>query len=541
MMLKLKPFTTITLCGGLLIGVMLPLGSAMAHEEFSGDGKFKAIKVVNQWLNSLGGIEQIAGLKNQKISSTIQRWEPEQTFRPGAPALHVATIERSVTQQFAEHQSIAELKLSSLYPTISEFEFREIINQDQGYIDGIDGIFSGPRAAMLSTRLATRQKHYFMTSTLALARYTLEHMDSIRYAGKGKIEDRKHHVISFDIWNQRIDLFIDVKTFQLRKVQTLEADSVYGDASWEVAFQDWASVAGIILPYNVEHFFNGIKIAQEQRHNIVLDVTIDNAMFVVPPDLRRPLDEEDYAWGIRSSQFFARTLAFGIPFDINQGRPELVDIQEIADKVFHVRGPTHNSLIIEMADYLVLVDPVLYEHRSQAIIDKVKQLWPAKKITYVIASHFHADHIGGIRAYGALGATLIVGPESKDHYAAIFKAQHTVTVDAYQQRPVDVKIIEIDEDFVLSDGSRRVRLLNIDNRHAMGLLVPYVEDVKMIFTSDLYNPGIFASPIPALFSYWTMDLADALQDIDLPIDAIAGAHGGVSSFQQFLDDVELLR
>jgi glyoxylase-like metal-dependent hydrolase (beta-lactamase superfamily II) len=96
--------------------------------------------------------------------------------------------------------------------------------------------------------------------------------------------------------------------------------------------------------------------------------------------------------------------AFGIPhYDINH----FANFTEMVPGVYHVTGSTHHSLVIEMKDHIVILEPPLYEERSQAVINEISKKWPDKPIRYIVATHTHDDHIGGLRAYAAEGATII--------------------------------------------------------------------------------------------------------------------------------------
>lgn len=149
------------------------------------------------------------------------------------------------------------------------------------------------------------------------------------------------------------------------------------------------------------------------------------------------------------------------------------------------------------------------------------------------------DHIGGVRGYIADGADLIVGDGTEEHYESIFKSHHRIYPDAYSENPRDVAIHELDndEESTISDGIRKVHLVPIANQHAVGMLAPYIEDAKMLFVSDLYNPGLFPGEIQPNFSFWARDLYDDLQTKNLDVQWLVGAHGGVVRYDVFEQQV----
>ena len=102
-----------------------------------------------------------------------------------------------------------------------------------------------------------------------------------------------------------------------------------------------------------------------------------------------------------------------------------------------------------------------------------------------------------------------------------------------------IKTIKTDEDFVITDGIRKVRIFEVENRHSTGMLLAFVEDANLVFVSDLYNPEFFPMSVPQQFLSWSVDLLNALQQSPLDIHGIVGGHGGVSSYDEFVDQIDL--
>jgi hypothetical protein len=87
--------------------------------------------------------------------------------------------------------------------------------------------------------------------------------------------------------------------------------------------------------------------------------------------------------------------------------PTPVKTEKVADGVWYITGGSHHSVLIEMKDYLVVVEGPQGDQRSMAVIAEVKKLVPNKPIKYLVNSHHHFDHSGGVRAYAAEGATIV--------------------------------------------------------------------------------------------------------------------------------------
>ena len=53
------------------------------------------------------------------------------------------------------------------------------------------------------------------------------------------------------------------------------------------------------------------------------------------------------------------------------------------------------------------------EARSIAVLAEIHTLVPGKPIKYAVNTHHHFDHLGGVRAYAAEGATVISAKAGK--------------------------------------------------------------------------------------------------------------------------------
>ena len=91
------------------------------------------------------------------------------------------------------------------------------------------------------------------------------------------------------------------------------------------------------------------------------------------------------------------------------------------------------SVIIEMRDDLVVVEAPLYEGRSQAVIKTIKERFPNKPIRYIIPTHAHIDHSGGIRYYMAERAIVVASLIATEFYARVAWALHTLRSDSLEK------------------------------------------------------------------------------------------------------------
>jgi glyoxylase-like metal-dependent hydrolase (beta-lactamase superfamily II) len=196
--------------------------------------------------------------------------------------------------------------------------------------------------------------------------------------------------------------------------------------------------------------------------------------------------------------------------------------------VQQVQGGSHNSLIVELNDHLVVFDAPIHEGQSRFTIDAAKAKYPGKPIRYLVLTHHHNDHTGGARTYVAEGATVIVPAPDKEFFEAVFSAPHKVSPDELEKNPRPATIIEVQDRLTLSDETGDIRLYNIPNPHALGMLVIHVTRADLMWVADQYAPGRDSTASPGAAS-----LYQALMRLGVRPARFAGGHGSSASWQEF--------
>ena len=109
--------------------------------------------------------------------------------------------------------------------------------------------------------------------------------------------------------------------------------------------------------------------------------------------------------------------------------PVRAESEVLAPGVFYIAGGSHHSVAINQADHIVVVEGPQHEERSLAVIAKVKELIPGKPIRYLINSHVHFDHSGGLRTYVDEGATIVTHALNRPYYETAWAAPRTLVPD----------------------------------------------------------------------------------------------------------------
>ena len=88
-----------------------------------------------------------------------------------------------------------------------------------------------------------------------------------------------------------------------------------------------------------------------------------------------------------------------------------------------------------MKDHIVLLEAPQSEMVTTSIIAEVKKAIPNKPIKFVVNTHTHSDHSGGLRAAAAEGAIIITHESNKPLYEKWF-SESSHSTDARQAVPV---------------------------------------------------------------------------------------------------------
>ena len=133
---------------------------------------------------------------------------------------------------------------------------------------------------------------------------------------------------------------------------------------------------------------------------------------------------------------------------------------EVAPGVWRIAGESHHSIAVEFRDFITVVEAPQDERRSLEVMAEVHRLIPNKPIQYVVNTHYHFDHSGGLRTYVAHGATVVTHAGNRPFYEDVFfyPAPRTLEPDLlstrypwFRQNRLD-SIEGVTQKYVISDG-----------------------------------------------------------------------------------------
>jgi glyoxylase-like metal-dependent hydrolase (beta-lactamase superfamily II) len=346
---------------------------------------------------------------------------------------------------------------------------------------------------------------------------------SVDAAGSQKLGAQSLPAVSFADGGTTFLILFDRKTHLPAAIRTRDDDNIHGDSNYDLVLADWKAVNGAQIAESLSYRIGDVEVAKLNYSDVSANPAIAADTFAVPDSVKaaaKPVATSNvpYQWVMRRLFLTRFNDSDNIIFP-NGGGLKLV---ELAPNVQHVEGGTANNLIVAMKDYLVIFDAPYGELQSRWTIDAAKAKYPGKPIKYLILTHEHMDHTGGMRTYVADGATVVVPSPDKPYFEKDVKGVHTIVPDDLQKKPRTPEIVEVKDQMTIKDDATEIRLYFIPNPHVVGMLIANVlsGNANIVYVTDLISPR---GPIER--SEATASVGVILRKYNITGALIAGGHG----------------
>jgi glyoxylase-like metal-dependent hydrolase (beta-lactamase superfamily II) len=281
---------------------------------------------------------------------------------------------------------------------------------------------------------------------------------------------------------------------QVDKIRTWIDNPILGDTLVETTFSDYRDFDGVQFPAH---------IVRTQGGHPVLDLVTASVRANPAVDLQVPEA--------------ARNATVPAP---------QATADKLADGVWYIKGGTHHSVAIDQRDHIVVVEAPLNEARSLAVIGKVKETIPGKPIKYLVNTHAHFDHSGGLRTYVDEGATIVTHEMNRPYYQEAWRAPHTLVPDRLEQSKKPATFETFSDKHTLTDGKRTIEIHPIQRSgHNDAFAMVYLPAEKILVEADAYTPTAADVPPPSTPNPFTVNLYQNIDRLKLDVRQIAALHG----------------
>ena len=279
----------------------------------------------------------------------------------------------------------------------------------------------------------------------------------------------------------------------LQSVATTIDNPVLGDMPVTVAFSGYKDFSGVKFPAKIVESEGGYPAVEfnvtDVKTNVELNLTVPDAVRTAT------------ATAIR------------------------VESQKLSNGLWYLTGGSHHSLAVEFKDYAAVVEGPQNEERALAVIAETRRLIPGKPIRYLIPTHHHFDHSGGVRPFAAEGATIVTQEMNREFFAREIAAPRTLNPGKYPQR-VKAKFLTFADKQVMSDGNRVMELYLVrNNPHDDAMTMIYFPKEKILVEADVFNaPAQPNAPAPSTPNPSTVAFYDEVVARKIEVAQIAPIH-----------------
>src|SRR5215510_1918141 len=339
---------------------------------------------------------------------------------------------------------------------------------------------------------------------------------------------KKHTVVSFPVEQKAqsgqpytIIGYIDDQNM-VAKVETKIEDNIIGDMLVEQTYSGYKDFGGVKFPTHIVQTRAGL----EWTDLTVADVKANGTA-------PQPVAAAGGRGGGAGAGRGAPAEGRGAPAEGRGGAPgggrgaaPAPTAKKLADGIYMITGG-YRSVAVEMKDHIVLIEAPQSEQTTTNIIAEVKKAIPNKPIKYVVNTHTHSDHSGGLRAAAAeTGATIITHQSNKPLFETWFGNSRTLLMpDKLSQSEKKAKFEYMGEKKELKDSMNTIELYHLKGvAHAEDMIIAYLPKIKTVVEADAFNAPAANAPPPQTINGLERLFASELDRLKIDYTTIIPVH-----------------
>jgi glyoxylase-like metal-dependent hydrolase (beta-lactamase superfamily II) len=484
-----------------LLFLFASLGFAENIDTAQKRSQKQARQIVDAAVAALGGADSLQKLENVVFSNTAETWGRLQMptwkgpFTPG-------TLKESVLVDLKNDRLMAETEGKG--PAGFDFNNRVVVKSGEGQIFDLRARTATPTQqgnppAQLFIQYQRRIPH-------TILRQALNAPLTLRYIGSDTFQGRKQEVVTLLMSdNVVIGMYFDAKTNLMSKYELLFPDTLTGTEASQIIYGPYVALGNTKVPTGMDLVQAG-ELVSRFKYNVKLNQQLDEAAFDTKTD-----------------GFVAVKAA-------PPGGP--AEVEKLADGVYllaNVAGPNQHMLAVEFKDHVLVVEAPGSSQGTAAAWKKIKETIPNKPVKYLVVTHHHGDHTGGVRTFLDEGVTVVAGPGTGDYIQAEAKTNDDGSANTSRKPKIEV----VRGKRVFEDETQRVEIIDFGpNPHSREMLAAYLPKQKLLFQADLFFAPLNDAPLGPPQDT-TVAFADKLKTMGLSVERLAGVHGKVANWQYF--------
>ncbi|MGD9967474.1 MAG: MBL fold metallo-hydrolase [Hyphomonadaceae bacterium] len=339
----------------------------------------------------------------------------------------------------------------------------------------------------------------------------LQNFRSAAWVGENVIDGAMADVVEFSFDEAtRFRIHVMRSDGKIRRVEAIAPDPVSAD---DVSIADLSgdqTVGGVVFPTRIIASRRGATTLNLALSDLVVNPALTDADFM-PPAGFAPQNESAQ---VRATQIAGRVY-----------------------EVSGLAGGTYQVPFVVMEDFVVAYEAPLGMPASRQVIAEIRRVAGEKPIRYVVVSHFHGDHAGGVGAFVEAGATVLSSAENEavlQTYASSNRPQFQGQEGPRSDVRMQFQAIPAGGYDIIDRAGSRLRVVDFPrNSHVEHMLGLYDPDTGVFMGADHYIKAVAWNPTFESFARWVRR-TDGVQ-------TILGVHNRPISRADFLAEAQRRR
>jgi len=328
------------------------------------------------------------------------------------------------------------------------------------------------------------------------------------------------YVLSFVSGNFPIRIFINKETLMITGAEItrpLKGDyaGVWGDSKKIVYYSFWDLLNNDIhYPLQTDIYINDYYKETFLINHWELNPTVSPDSLTIPPEV--------------VSDFATRDKSTLIRYIENMNK----NSKEIAKDIWLLPGPC-NTTVVKQEDGIIVIESSYSSEYGDAILRKVRELYPNSNIKAFIATSDAWFHLGGVRPFATKNISFYFPYRNEPLIRKILAANYKTFPDSLSLKGIGRLTFNGVKDVItLGDGDNQVRLYPYKTETGDRMMMVYFPRQKILYCSDLFQPkgrnGKYWQP------HYTWEVYHSIKEYHIEANRFYAMHMGT------LQDVSIL-
>lgn len=264
----------------------------------------------------------------------------------------------------------------------------------------------------------------------------------------------------------------------------------------EAVYSDFRAVGGVLVPHLTRKTVGGRLDSEVRLVETSIGSSISDSLFLRP------------AHATVASGQVTPPAAVGV-----------LGTTRLADGIYLMPDvtPGYNALFVAQDDWVIVVEAIGNADLMERILTTIEATIPDKPVTYVVLTHHHYDHCGGLWGYMERGVTVITTLGVEDFVREVASGVRRGADGLI--RVADPKIELVEGTRAFGSGATRMELYDVGpNPHADEILIAYFPEHRLLFLSDVYGHRNGVDDPSVLIRF-----AEVLEGLQLDVETVVTA------------------